>query len=107
MSERALVDNAADPGQVQNAKNVTKRKQRQETVDLRDVSNTPAGERLCERLISDFGLFRTSFSTDPLQMAYDEGRRNAGLKFLALLTEANPPIAARILTRALTPETPE
>lgn len=103
----SLVDNAADASQITEAKRLQRRAIRQETSDLRDVADTPHGERYLKRELDAAGVFRTSFSTDPLQMAYAEGRRNGGLRLLALLVEAHPQAAARILTSALTPETPE
>lgn len=53
--------------------------------DIRVVMASEAGRRICWSLLTGAGVFRTSFSTDAVQMAFNEGRRNEGLKLLTLL----------------------
>lgn len=48
------------------------------------------GRRFIWRLLEKYGVFRSSFSTEPLQMAYLEGQRNDGLKLLLDIHEHTP-----------------
>jgi hypothetical protein len=63
---------------------------KQELMDIDTLMSTPAGSRLIWRLLTLSGIFRSSFSSDPLIMAMNEGQRNIGLRLLSDLTEACP-----------------
>src|SRR5574340_1333024 len=48
------------------------------------------GRRIVWRLLEQYGVFRSSFSTEPLEMAFLEGQRNDGLRLLADIHEHAP-----------------
>ena len=66
------------------------RKKERELNDIRVIISTPEGRRFLWKIISEAGVFRTSFSLDENQMAYQEGRRSIGLNILYDLLDASP-----------------
>lgn len=58
--------------------------------DVRDVMSKASGRRVMYQMLEDSGLFRTVFSTDALVMAFNEGKRNTGLRLISDLLEACP-----------------
>lgn len=48
------------------------------------------GRRIVWRLLEKYGVFRSSFSVEPLEMAFLEGQRNDGLRLLADIHEHTP-----------------
>jgi hypothetical protein len=50
--------------------------------DLKWVMGRERGRRFVWRVLEKSGVFRTSFSTNALQMAFNEGQRNIGLPIL-------------------------
>ena len=54
--------------------------------DLIWLMSTKRGRRIVARLLSDGGPNRSSFSTNAIQMAFNEGARNSALKLIADLT---------------------
>lgn len=65
-----------------------KRKQADE--DLRFVLSSGQGRRVLYDIISGCGIYHSSFSTDALQMAFKEGRRNEGLKLITKIDAVSP-----------------
>jgi hypothetical protein len=67
-----------------------------ETLQVRDEQDTKKllkskeGQRFIWRYLSAAGIFRPSFSNDPLVMAYNEGKRNLGLILLAEVMALDP-----------------
>jgi len=59
----------------------------QEIEDLRWVMGSEMGRRFVYSNIASSGVFRSSFNTDSLAMAFNEGRRNNGLKLLSSVIE--------------------
>lgn len=53
--------------------------------DVRNLMGTAAGRRVVWYLLEQFGIFRTSYSSEALAMAFSEGRRSAGLEVMALV----------------------
>jgi hypothetical protein len=102
MPRDALVGNAADPEQVRTGRHREKTAQQQYLDDLRELASTPAGERFITRLLADAGVFRLSHGPDSVATAFREGERNAGLKLMNALVQADRTAAARILTASLT-----
>jgi len=61
-----------------------------EQADLTWLMSDPRGRRICARALRDAGVYRTSFNTNALTMAFLEGSRQQGLVLLAKLTEICP-----------------
>lgn len=102
----ALVGNPADPEQVKSAQAIERVRDQQHANDIREFYALPVGRRLLDWLFEMTGLFHTSFDTDALRMAFNEGQRNVGIRVLADLTAAQPTAFAEMLTaRAATQET--
>jgi hypothetical protein len=54
-----------------------------EREDIAWLMSNKRGRRLVWRLLERAGVYRSSFSSDPLAMAKNEGRRETGLMLLA------------------------
>jgi hypothetical protein len=54
----------------------------QQIDDLIAVMSTTQGRRFVWRLLSEAGVYRTSFSCDVALMSFNEGKRNVGLELL-------------------------
>jgi len=54
-----------------------------EESDVRWLMGTRRGRRIVWRLLDRAGVFRSSFSQNSMQMAFNEGSRNYGLALLA------------------------
>jgi len=63
---------------------------KQELADLDSLMSLPAGRRFLWRLLTQSGVFRSSFSSDPLVMAMNEGQRNVGLRVVGAIMAACP-----------------
>ncbi len=55
------------------------------------------GRRLAWWLLQEAGIYRTSFSGDPAATAFQEGRRDIGLKVLHRVHETAPDAYAQML----------
>ena len=64
--------------------------------DIRKILSIPEGRRFFWRLLSEAGIFRSSFTGDSLQTAHNEGRREIGLIFLKDINAANPSSFAQL-----------
>ncbi|WP_147456184.1 Bbp19 family protein [Aquitalea palustris] len=73
---------------------------RTEIDDVKWLMANKRGRRIANRLLQQAGVFRLSFSTNALQMSFNEGNRNSGLRFLAMLTEHCPERYAEMLKEA-------
>ncbi|TMN24506.1 hypothetical protein [Pseudoxanthomonas sp. X-1] len=72
------------------------RRQRQR--DIKAVARTPEGLRFICSVLETLGLYRLSFNAENTHAtAFREGERNAGLRLLAQLDEADPGIYLRII----------
>ncbi len=69
---------------------VARERRRRELEDLRWLLAHPQGRRLSERILSESGVFRSSFNHSGSVMAWNEGRRQIGLWLTAELMEASP-----------------
>lgn len=109
MAERdadAFVDNAADPEQVKiGRRKIRAAEQRRRDTLARLMHTTDGAEHLAARIV-DAGIFLSSFTLEPLEMAFQEGRRNEGLKLIAELVHADRDRAIAIILKALTHEIP-
>ena len=57
--------------------------QETEEADIKWLMSSKRGRRIIWRLLDQAGVFRTVFNTNALQMSYNEGYRNGGLRTLA------------------------
>lgn len=81
--------NAGEETQVKKRVRKEELEARQAEDDLRAVMAMVQGRRFIWRWLGITGIHRTSFSTNALTMAKDEGRRNVGLQLEAELMEAD------------------
>lgn len=56
-----------------------------EEADVKWLMSSKRGRRVIWRLLEQSGVFRLSFNTNAMQMAFNEGGRNFGNKTLALI----------------------
>lgn len=56
-----------------------------EESDLKWLMSSKRGRRILWRLLDRAGVFRISFNTNAMQMAFSEGNKNEGLRTLALI----------------------
>lgn len=78
MAEKdALVKNAADPEQVEEAKKKQSYRRDDELNDIRTVLNTPAGRRFVWRLLEKCGVHRSIWSQSAL-IHYQSGQQDLG-----------------------------
>jgi hypothetical protein len=61
-----------------------------EVDDLKWLMSNKRGRRIVFRMLDSAGVWRISFNTNALQMAFNEGTRNAGLKLVNLVTTHCP-----------------
>ena len=54
-----------------------------EEADLKWLMGSKRGRRIVWRLLDRAGVFRLSFNTNSMTMAFNEGNRNEGLRILA------------------------
>jgi hypothetical protein len=59
--------------------------QESEESDLKWLMGSRRGRRIVWRLLAQAGVFRSSFSQNSMQMAFNEGNRNFGQHTLALV----------------------
>lgn len=61
-----------------------------EVADFKWIVSNKRGRRfICAQLVRA-GVFRLSFTSEPLTTAFNEGQRNEGLRVWAMLTEHTP-----------------
>jgi hypothetical protein len=70
---------------------------RMEIDDLKWVMANRRGRRFVHRILERAGVWRLSFNTNALQMAFNEGTRNEGLAMLARLNEHCPELYSLML----------
>ena len=58
--------------------------------DIKSMMETAQGRRVIWRVLESGRVFCSTFSTEPLQMAFMEGQRNAGLALLSDVMEIAP-----------------
>ena len=67
---------------------LAKAKEQEFLSDLYNVMATQEGRRFVYRILADCGNYRTSFNTNALSMAFNEGQRNVGLMLQAKAASA-------------------
>lgn len=72
------------------AEDKAKLRTRQDADDLKAVMQRKQGRRFVHGILERAGVWRLSFHTNALQMAFNEGARNEGLALLAKIYEHCP-----------------
>lgn len=67
-----------------------KQSREQTKLDTEFVMSDARGRRLLASLLTDAGIFRSVMAPDALHMAFNEGRRQAGLALMDRLTRDTP-----------------
>lgn len=79
------------------AEDKAKLRARIEIEDVKWVMSNKRGRRVMHGFLERAGVFRLSFHTNALQMAFNEGMRNEGLAMLAKLMEHCPELYSLML----------
>jgi hypothetical protein len=87
--DRPLVQNAADPRQVKNARRKAKQARELELADLAAVLGTLNGRRLLMRVLGYCRMFEEVFDESAHRTAFNAGARNVGLFLLSEITTAD------------------
>lgn len=61
-----------------------------EEADFKWLLGSKRGRRIVWRLLDQAGVFRLSFNTNSMQMAFNEGNRNTGNRLLAVMNLVAP-----------------
>lgn len=61
-----------------------------EESDFKWLMGSKRGRRIVWRLLDRAGVFRLSFNTNSMQMAFNEGNRNFGNRILAMINSVSP-----------------
>lgn len=69
-----------------------------EEADVKWLMGSKRGRRIVWRLLDQAGVFRLSFNTNAMQMAFNEGGRNAGLRLLGLINATCPELYQTMIT---------
>lgn len=81
--------NAADENELGESRRKAKTQRERDLDDIRGVLSTKPGRRFYWSLLTECGVFKTSFVTNAT-IYYLEGKRAVGLKLMADLMEASP-----------------
>jgi hypothetical protein len=65
--------------------------------DLRLILVAASGRRYMKGLLTFHGIFQTSQARNSQEMAEEKGRRNAGIRILEEIKEADPELAINML----------
>jgi hypothetical protein len=77
-----------DPRKLKEQGARVKDREKQDAEDLKAVLSTQEGRRFVRGLLADCGEHRTSFHTNAIQMSFNEGQRNVGLKLKSRIVQA-------------------
>ncbi len=61
-----------------------------EETDVKWLMGTKRGRRMLWRLLDQAGVFRLTFDQSTMQMAFNEGNRNSGLRLLNMIHIVSP-----------------
>ena len=79
-----------DVKQVNKKKSKRQAKRDQELDDLRNILDAAGGRNFLWRLLTECGVYHSSFSIEALEMAHNEGKRQMGLWALEEIFDASP-----------------
>jgi len=90
VAEEKVPYNAGDVAHVGQAQKTKRIRELQTKGALRTLLSDPAGRMWMWDLLARCGVFHLSFSTDPLQMAFNEGHRDVGNQLLGEVNRISP-----------------
>jgi hypothetical protein len=90
------VFSASDPEQVKSRREKQKTRELQKKAALRRLISDPAGRMWIRDLMTRCGAYHSSFSTDPLVMAFNEGRRDIGNYVISEIDRIDPELSIRM-----------
>jgi len=68
--------------------------------DIKWLMSSKRGRRILWRILERAGVFRASFNTNSMTMAFSEGCKNEGLRTIALIHAASPELYPTMLKEA-------
>lgn len=81
---------AGDRADVKDARKAVERITLRRNGVVKILMSDPDGRRWIKELLNECHIYSTSFSPEPMRMAFAEGERNVGLKILATVVAAAP-----------------
>ncbi len=84
------MDNAASRKDIRRKEKEARQEEKNRGVVIIDIMSTRTGRNYTWDQLACAHVFSTSFSPDPLQMAFSEGERNSGLRLLNDIIEWCP-----------------
>ena len=76
-------ENTPESSNANQRQKAIKRRAREEAEDFKWLLSSRRGRRIVWRFLDRAGVFRLSFNTNSMTMAFNEGNRNEGLRILA------------------------
>jgi len=98
MSDHDPFDLTIQTDKRQTADEQARNAQRVERDDIIWLMSGKRGRRVAHRMLDRAGVWRLSFSTNALQMAFNEGMRNEGLALTAQIMASCPAQYAEMIT---------
>lgn len=86
----------------QSADEARKLARREEESDLKWLMASKRGRRIVWRTLDRAGVFRTSFSTNSMQMAFTEGAKQEGFRLMSQLTALCPELYTTMVKESQT-----
>lgn len=93
-------DNATQEAQREQVRVRAQLAAQSEVEDIKWLMSSKRGRRIVHRQLDSAGVYRISFHTNALQMAFNEGNRNQGNALLALVTAHCPERYIELLNEA-------
>jgi len=84
-----------------------KAKAAQDDATIQSIMSSIGGRAWAHDLIESCGIFRTTFTGDALKSAFNEGQRNIGLWFLALVMRACPDAYIQMMKESTNVRSPD
>ena len=81
---------AGDEGQVKKKKTKAQIHKEQNREDLKAILDMPGGRRFLWKLLEECGVYKISFIGEPYQTAFNEGKRQIGLRLIEDIFDAYP-----------------
>jgi len=97
MAEEQTPYNAGDAQHVAKAKSRQKTRGLQKKAALRKLMSDAEGRMWMWDLLTLCGIFHSSFSVEALRCAFNEGRRDIGLRLLADINQLSPELYIRMM----------